>query len=288
MFTNRIAKLIVTSCAFALVGLAQAGLVTDPVDLSVPVTLGAAYDNVGMFWVHSADGWGKATGTLVAPNAALTAAHIFDHSGIDEVRFYLGPDLYNAPYVRVNADLWVNHPDYLAGAWTTPDMSVVHLTTDVTGIAPAELYTGTQEVGSPIVLAGFGMWGNNTTGELAVDGIRRAGTNVVSSYGLGKIRTVFDAPGSPGETLYEYSGAHGDSGGPGFIDIGGIDYIAGVIKGGDRELIPGDCYGVETIMTRVSPNVSWIDDTIAGFVPEPSSLMLLGLSMFLVTRRRVH
>jgi len=95
------------------------------------------------------------------------------------------------------------------------------------------------------------------------------------------IEIFFERPGEKGVTALEGVGAAGDSGGPAFIEVDGVSYIAGLNSWGDgpRGVRVGQ-YGAYDYQTRVTQYLEWLDSVVD--FPDPpavrTALSILNLS----------
>ena len=264
---------LVMASAPALAGTTRHDLDEDsvPVDLQVHVALGAAYDNVGRIIVTTptADYFGS--GTLIAPNWVLTAAHMVDDIMSGTVTF--GATQYTA-------ERWVAHSKWNGDLLNGNDIALIKLTTYVVGVDTAVRYTGSDEFGRVGTAVGYGMSGTGETGAVTPAGAKRAGENVIDAfYSRNPKKTPkiflsdFDNPDNPADSAYgggapldlEFLIAPGDSGGPVFIDVGDGPLLAGINSfgasfDGDTDSDYGDVSG----HTRVSEFNKWIDDILGG------------------------
>lgn len=189
------------------------------------------------------------SGTLIAPRVVVTAAHCV--KGENPTVFTLGYDMDNGTDYEVSAAYY--NPDYDAGGWDDPgsgDVAVLVLANDVTGVTPAELFTGdfTQYDGDEVIFVGYG---------------RRSVSQAL--YGLKYQVTLtiqdIDADGFWNYTTREdtHNTCGGDSGGPGFILSGGKYYIGGFVSSGDGECVE-DGYNM-----RADSNSAWILDMVEQY-----------------------
>ena len=242
------------------------------------------YAPVGTF-VNS---WGfTGSGTLIAPDWVLTGAHnlVAASSGT----FTINGMAYTSTEL-------IRNPGWNGSALNGYDFGLVHLSTLVTGVAPATLYNGSSEFGQLATFVGFGLTGTGLTGYRTLDNQKRAFQNVIDGdFGNPSILlgADFDNPNSTADNAFgdatplglEGSVAPGDSGGGVFLTIESQTYLAGVISfvaatDGSANSDYGDVNG----FGRVSAFTPWIFSTI----PEPPVSTLLtgaGLGLLLFWRR---
>jgi hypothetical protein len=150
-------------------------------------------------------------------------------------------------------------------------------------------------------MCGYGAPGTHDAGELAFDGVKRAGTNVIEGFGgtgwyddYAPYFTFseFNRPSDSDVTPLEMLISNGDSGSGLFLTVGEDTYLAGINAIGDGPHRPGLMYLNSTGSVDISQFNDWINDTMeSNAVPEPSSLVIFGtLSLagipYLLRRRR--
>jgi hypothetical protein len=266
----------------------HAGTIRHDVMDEVYLNFGLSFGNVGQVAFSTDSGNYLGSGTLIAPQWVLTAGHVVEDA--TQWTFYLGGNAYSARPGNL-----VAHPGWDGDLLSGYDIGLAKLDAPVDvqamGISPADLYTGSSELGNVGTSVGFGRTGTGLTGAVTYDGRKRAGQNVIDE---------FYEPLPPGETPrillsdfdsgswfdnvlsgqrqplnLEYLIAPGDSGGPVFIPGGDGWVLAGVhsfVMGLDG--YANSDYGDISGHTRVSAFDDWI-----GYVtmPIPGDANLDGL-----------
>lgn len=219
---------------------------------------------------------GLASGTVIAPQWVLTAAHA------PEMMTRMNPD---APLFVTVGDVQievteVHIPAQRAEEPAHHDIALLRLATPVpSDLEPLALSREAPEIGQEVALAGWGILSIADKGiEMSPAAMasptreRRAGWNVIDRYDeeTGLLYADLDHP-SKGLDL-EAGPCIGDSGGPALIRVQGEDgmpdtyHIAGVIAlidDTDKDRIVGE-YGEEFGMTSVLGHLEWIAETTAG------------------------
>jgi hypothetical protein len=310
---------VIAAFFLLLAGLAapvQAIVVRDSDADSLYVTLGssAPYDSVGRFSGTTNRSGFLASGTLIAPDWVLTAAHVVDRA--KTLTFIIGGQTYQA-------DQKVVYPNWNGDLWSGYDIGLVHLVKPVDNVKPAQLYTGNRELNQADTVVGFGKTGTGELGDTKCDGLKRGAQNVISQIENKRLLVAdFDNPLPSSAVPLGYTHslplegmiAPGDSGGGLFITTATGTYLAGVnsFVGSDFGT-PHSVYGNFSGHTRVSAFSDWITARIHGEnpalvespkdaevssqrttvfpAPEPGSLALLfaaavmlGISRYLLRR----
>ena len=267
---------------------------------------------------YSTGGW-FGSFTLIAPDWALTAAHVVDtnlNGTLDEN--FTDDTLLVGGQSRHPTQIFLPTGAGGTRGWDGNindgfDLALVHLNQPVTSVTPAKLYTSFQELGKTITMVGFGQGGTGLTGATGGSGTKRAGDNVVDQFvtmsnGLTAMRWDFDEPsprvspnqyGSATPLNMEYLIGPGDSGGGSFIFDGDGWYLAGVHSGTyDLYAYPGaasntSTYGDAALVTRVAAyqdfiysNIPALASAAATAVPEPGALFAPAFAAIAMAGRR--
>ena len=203
---------------------------------------------------------GDCVGTLIHETYLLTVAHC-------------AVDLYAGGYLEVGGNPHEIAEVILHPEWTDAeqfDIGLVRLVEAVEGVEPVPLYRAHDEVGQTLTLVGRGITATGREGEAGgtTDGKLRAATNIIGDADAHFLRILFDRPGE-GATALEGVGASGDSGGPAFLEVDGVRYLAGLNSWGDDCNADVGQYDAADLQTRVSGFTAWIDSHVDTSALQP-------------------
>lgn len=154
------------------------GVGTHVVTPGVPA-FGVNLDGVVRLDFEGLTDFGLGTGILISDTHVLTAAHVIrDAPFLRSARFDLPGGAVLIPITG-----YAIHPDFgpTSGA---NDIAVLELAIPAPAAAPRyPLYTGSDEVGKTVIVAGYGRSGSGATGAGAIDGAKRAGLNRIDATG---------------------------------------------------------------------------------------------------------
>lgn len=261
--------------AVAVAGPALAGTIRHDVADATYLALGAdpRFAAVGQIKGKTSTFSFSAAGTMIAPNWVLTSAHVADRA--ISMDFKIGGGTYKATQ-------WFTFPGWTGDLKAGFDMALLRFDVDLagaTGIAPAERYRRTDELGKAGVAVGFGRTGTGLTGATVFDQKKRAGQNMLDRFMAGTasgdriLVSDFDRPGVTSESSMgsatplarEFMISSGDSGGGLFVPFNSKFWLAGVhsfgygAKDGGFNADYGDASG----HVRVSSFNAWIDQVLA-------------------------
>jgi MYXO-CTERM domain-containing protein len=225
--------------------------------------------------------YGICTGTLVAPDIVLTAAHCVHPQvlGLDSQAqvtqlTQIGFDTPNAFSLnggyRVAAKETIPHPGFSAqNAGAGNDIAIVKLVRPVTDRAwtPINRVYNDAPVGMKLLQVGYGAsksgtQNQNTAGPL--NALKDKVTISCASFGSSdQMHICYSQTDGSGKCV-------GDSGGPSFLTINGVQKVVGVTSVGDQNCAQA---GLDI---RVDTQLAWLDQVAPGLGGEPPDLADLG------------
>jgi len=225
------------------------------------------------------------SGVLIAPDLFITAGHVTPRDGsltarLDNIKFggnfNTSSDIYD---VRATQ----RFPGYVSGDTSTIDLGVGWTTQFVPNFTPTVF--ASSAVGQTLTMAGFGNYGDATTGELPSLGDKLAGRAVgrtfTSNYNNpAYMSTLFPGPTSPDPLSIR--GMTGDSGSGWWNSTGNLAMLsiaapANVEAGSTIGLNLSDA----TIQAYLQPLIQESWTRYNASVPEPGSFALIGAASLL-------
>lgn len=189
----------------------------------------------------------RCTGTLIAPDVVLTAAHCAEPPEIGHLDFTLDPDLGDGITAPVRALVAHQHPDfdpsarYIDLTAARHDIGIVILTEPIEVRMERVDPSRVLEPGVELGLCGYG----RTEWTTAVAGAKRTATVMLDQLTSHEFATASVGPQPCG----------GDSGGPLFDQTGESQTIVGVVS---RAYGTSPYCDSGAIITRTAPYVDWI------------------------------
>jgi V8-like Glu-specific endopeptidase len=246
----------------ALVVLVTAGCTEPGVGTTERAVIGGSPTGNGMFPSVGAlyDTTNNAffcTGTLIAPDAILTAGHCIE-AGAPAPSFTFDNDTRGA-VTAVPGELTYVHPMFDINRAITDgptqfyDVAIVTLATPITTVVPMVLPSRAEAArltnGKMLTLVGYGQ---TVDGDAASAGVKYNGNAPIISASASELQI-----GTPGQV----QNCYGDSGGPALVDLGAGVRAVGVVSRGATTSHNCTQGGVDT---RVDFYVDWIRQHVGG------------------------
>jgi MYXO-CTERM domain-containing protein len=204
---------------------------------------------VGAYAIDGGYG-GMCTGTLVAPDIVLTAAHCAEGAG-DRDSFILAADIENAYLSDLRSvDEAMVHPGYDGDAYHTHDIALLRLSQEQDDLDFIPVYTGDMDESWHGTWFHFVGYGSNTYYGGPGSGLKRETDVEVYEVYSHEVATYTEGTNT----------CSGDSGGPAFVDIDGRWYVAAVVSAGFAlEQGQDSCSGGGWNM-RTDAEIGFLDD----------------------------
>lgn len=238
------------------------------------------------------------TGTLIAPDTVMVAAHCFETSaltmGMGTVRreqFYASftSDLgymvqdqnssAELPADAIPASEWIGHPQFDLEAMTPElvhgpgdwkDVGLMFLERPVTGVTPEYLITQAEAdqlvAQAPVTIAGWGQQ-TQTTSSWEPPPAGTVGVKVCAASFINEVGAYEMQIGGDSSTARK---CHGDSGGPTYMEIDGAAGVSRRVVGITSHAYDDSDCAKGGVDTRVDVWLSWIDQQMSARCDEGS------------------
>lgn len=209
------------------------------------------------------------TGTLIAPQWILTAAHGTPYMPSNQ-EITINQQKYNVMYI-------IQHPEYNKDT-LSHDITLLKLDRPVPNVTSTGIYTLADEKSQHVWFVGRGKIGNGQVGITGSTTVLNQAENIIENAEDLWITFVFDSPQNNALALEGISGP-GDSGGPAFINTATGLKVAGVSSHQRNNDNGEGLYGVEEYYSRTSTHQQWIEAVMAKQDDEIEKIALKHLVM---------
>jgi transmembrane serine protease 9 len=195
--------------------------------------LGGTTATVGQFpnVVGMEVGDGLCTGTLIAPEWVLTAAHCIQGVSLSSIRVHFGTvNMFSNPGVVRSAVMAIPKPGFSTSSLGKNDIGLIKLNMPITDIkpVPVNLDPAKAPVGIKVTMVGFGSTAVGGGGSIGVEyTVEQTSIACQSFVGSNTDLLCFSQISGKGK-------CQGDSGGPSFAMIDGVFTQVGVTSFGDQ------------------------------------------------------
>ena len=218
----------------------------------LPITGGAEESGYPAVFALAYDGIGGCTATCIAPRFALTAAHCVEGESPKHLTALFG-ERELEPQIVIEVSALAMEPD-------GGDIAMLKLADPCPAVIPANRELLEGHVDEPVVMVGYGV----TTEEGEDYGIKRSGIATLFSVDPQEVNGLYAGElatsNDPAGTCY------GDSGGPTFMTLGGVEVNVGVTSRGSLDDTGRDepCGSGLSIAVRADSYTTFIDEFIAA------------------------
>ncbi len=261
--------------AAVLAGVVLAGCTEAALGVSVDHVIGGdptpagGFPGVGALLIRTlptSDPVAHCSGTLIAPDAVLTAAHCLDPAAIGPQlpSFSLAHDTRDDPRPVVAGREAIVHEQFdldappPAGLGQYFDLGVLRLAAPITEVAPVAMMQPTDSpalvAGLALAIVGYGVTENGT------EGVKYDAETALVAVGSSELRV--SAPGQP-------QNCRGDSGGPAFAALPGGPRLVGTTSRSVERSSQCVSGGIDT---RVDVYLAWIHAAVPTGIPCGSGL----------------
>lgn len=276
---------------------AKAGLIVDPTFDGLHIADAAEITAVGALVGIKADGTTTFLSTMFMTDHynGMTAAHSI-LGGFESYAIRIGGN-FREPGKYLSYDISdIVIPSSYTGAGQGNDYALLHFYDGIFGLDPLNLYDGPNNVGDTYRFVGGGRTGNVGSDITVLDGNFRGGYNVLEGLSGNKeyLRFEMDTPGSTNFTDLEILPWGGDSGSPVMALSKLYDDYGNLLTTEWQVAAVVSASGINDYNALFSASLidsDWINQNRyvpeSTAVPEPASIVLLGMGSVVLGGRRI-